>query len=312
MPNAIRLNRAAKKVLVVSNPNAGSHRNADRLSALQSALEASPYELQMVFDLNVFESQVKQAQAEGSLRAVVAAGGDGTFAEVLNRSPAGTPLAVYPLGTENLLARYVQQKADPERFIRLLDDGVLVKLDAGKADDRLFAVVFSAGFDAKIVEELGKRRQGNITHLSYVRPILNAMWQYTFHPIRVRCNSNDCLKESRWFFAFNLPQYAWKMPFTPDANGIDGLLDVCQFTKHGISSGFRYLWKVIRGIHSELPDTQISKTSGFRLETDGDNRIPYELDGDPGGVLPVDVSVVARRMTLLVSQETSRQLGFDL
>jgi diacylglycerol kinase family enzyme len=40
----------------------------------------------------------------GTLRCVVAAGGDGTLNEVINRAP-GIPLSVLPLGNENLVAR---------------------------------------------------------------------------------------------------------------------------------------------------------------------------------------------------------------
>ena len=43
----------------------------------------------------------------GELRGVVAAGGDGTVAEIVNRVPDGVPVTVLPLGTENLLAKYL-------------------------------------------------------------------------------------------------------------------------------------------------------------------------------------------------------------
>ena len=60
----------------------------------------------------------EQTLAAGTLRAVVAAGGDGTIRLIAKRTPPGTPLAVLPLGTENLLARYLELTADPQQIGR--------------------------------------------------------------------------------------------------------------------------------------------------------------------------------------------------
>ena len=50
---------------------------------------------------------------EGRVRVVVAVGGDGTASIVRSHVPLEVPLLPLPLGTENLLARYLAQKPDP-------------------------------------------------------------------------------------------------------------------------------------------------------------------------------------------------------
>ena len=56
----------------------------------------------------------------GQLRVVVAAGGDGTAAEIVNRTPRGSPVAIFPLGTANLLANYLGIGHDPASVAEMI------------------------------------------------------------------------------------------------------------------------------------------------------------------------------------------------
>ena len=116
----------------------------------------------------------------------------------------------------------------------------------------------------------------------------------------------------RWLFGFNLPLYALGLPITPDAVATDGLLDVCTFERGAVWSVARYLWHVMRKIHHTLPDAGLSRTGRFRLEPTTSASVAYQIDGDFGGTLPVDVEVLAGQLRLLVSSETARRLGFTI
>ncbi|MGC4002636.1 MAG: diacylglycerol kinase family protein [Pirellulales bacterium] len=56
------------------------------------------------------DERVERDLRAGTLRAVVAAGGDGTLNALVNRLPAETPFLMLPLGTENLVAKYLGWK----------------------------------------------------------------------------------------------------------------------------------------------------------------------------------------------------------
>jgi diacylglycerol kinase family enzyme len=118
--------------------------------------------------------------------------------------------------------------------------------------------------------------------------------------------------ECRWMFGFNLPLYALGLPIAPDAVATDGLLDVCTFERGAVWSVARYLWHVARRMHFTLPDAGLRQTPGFRLEAADGATIPYQLDGDYAGTLPVDVSLLPGNLRLLVSPETAARLGFAL
>jgi diacylglycerol kinase family enzyme len=101
-------------------------------------------------------------------------------------------------------------------------------------------------------------------------------------------------------FLFNLPCYAAGLPFTPGANGDDGLFDLCAFERGSFWNGMRYLMAVLRGKHDRLADCTLRRVTGLRVEAD--EEVPFQLDGDFGGHLPLEVSLLPRRLTLVVPE----------
>ena len=139
----------------------------------------------MAKSLDFLAEESSDLLAKGELRAVVAAGGDGTVAEVINRCPVGTPVAVLPMGTENLLAKYLEIGPSPAALGQIIAQGQAAWLDAGRANGRLFLLMASIGFDAEVVRQLHATRDGNIRRWSYAKPILNTIRTYSYPELRV-------------------------------------------------------------------------------------------------------------------------------
>jgi diacylglycerol kinase family enzyme len=187
----------------------------------------------------------------------------------------------------------------------------LLRLDAGRAGGRVFLVMMSCGFDADVVQRVHDRRKrsrrgGHISYWSYAKPILASIRSYGYPEIRVYCGgSGDGPAEDRlpplvvrWAFAFNLPCYGWGLPLAPEAAATDGLLDLCTFRRGSLLNGLRYLVAAqLGGWHGRLSDCRMRRGRWFRIVSD--EPVAYQLDGDPGGVLPVDVEVVPNRLTLV-------------
>jgi diacylglycerol kinase family enzyme len=259
-------------------------------------------------EIDQLAAEAEKLQADGKLRAVVAAGGDGTFRLVAERTPPGTPLVVLPLGTENLLARYMGFTADAAALTKIIADGNLMQLDAGLAGTRLFTMMAGCGFDAEVVRRLHGERKGNIHHLSYARPILEAISKYEYPELRVcyapaDSDGTELTGEilARWVFVVNLPRYAGGLSFAPQASGTDGLLDVCTFKEGSLLYGLMYLGGVILGQHEGMQDFTHVRTRRLRVEAAA--AVPYQLDGDPGGELPAEFGVLPGRLTILVARE---------
>jgi diacylglycerol kinase (ATP) len=305
----------ARHVLISVNPRAGSRSRHEHVGDIERVLAATGFQPHVSTEL---EELIERAAAEwnaGRLRAVVAVGGDGTASFVRSRLPLEIPMMALPLGTENLLARYLDQSAAATSVRETLELGVTVELDLGRADGRMFLLMISAGFDAEVIRRLHVGRTGNITRRSYVLPTLGTIYGYRYPELQLYCGDAESLgepKRCRSIFAFNLPLYALRLPFAPQAVGTDGMLDVCAFGRGGLWSMSRYLWHVARGKHAGLNDVSALRVRRFRLEADGVPDVAYQLDGDIGGTLPVDVDVLPGQLRLFVSCETARRLGFEV
>ncbi|MBM4092752.1 MAG: hypothetical protein FJ276_25590 [Planctomycetes bacterium] len=317
----------ARKVLIVQNPTAGSRSGAALVEALTGRLAACGFDVEAIHDLATLGSAVGDPGSTG-VRAVVAAGGDGTVSAAVNRTPPDTPLAVLPLGTENLVARYLEQSADPMSLSQRIAQGATVALDAGRAGDRLFLLMAGCGFDADVVRRLHVRRRGHIRHLSYVKPIIDSIRSYKYPALRVSWEPagtgepqspigrdergrDERGRESltaRWLFVVNIPKYALDLKIAPGAAPTDGLLDVCALEYGTFWGGIRYLVGILRGKHLGWSDCTLLRTR--RLSVESADGVPYQLDGDPAGLLPVEIVAVPGRVRMVVAESWAIRQGY--
>jgi diacylglycerol kinase (ATP) len=316
MPPILPIRDDADEVLISVNPRAGGQNRQAVADELSRELKAVGLDGTIVADLVELRELAAARHATGKLRAVVAAGGDGTVSLIANSVPQGVSIAVLPLGTENLLAKYLELSADPAQLARLIAAGCTVPLDAGAAGDRLFILMAGCGFDAEVVRRLHRRRTGNIHHLSYAKPILDAIRKYNYPELRVHYAPAEAgeageLSESlvaRWVFVVNLPRYAGGLRFAPGASGTDGLLDVCTFKAGSLWNGLVYLGGVMLGQHEGMSDFVRVQTARVRIESA--SQAPLQFDGDPGGDLPVEIRVLPGRLRLVASQSWAERQGF--
>lgn len=305
-----------KRVLISLNPNAGARSGQTLVDQLRDRLVARGFQVETTTDINHLADEAAATLASGQLRAVISAGGDGTVALIANRTPQGTPIAILPLGTENLLAKYLKVTANLDLMENVICDGKPITLDAGEANGRLFLLMVGCGFDADVVRRLHSERTGHIHHLSYAKPILDSIWNYEYPELRVYCDPDpqDADKSeadsppisARWVFVGNLPRYAGGLRILPNADGNDGLLDLCTFKEGSIWNGLRYLSGVIMGQHQSWEDCTTKRARFLRIESES-SEVPFQMDGDPGGVLPVEIRILPGRLTLLVPNDSTTE-----
>jgi diacylglycerol kinase (ATP) len=245
---------------------------------------------------------------------IVTAGGDGTLALVAQNTPPSTVLLPMPLGTENLLAKHFGFTANPNDIIETLLHGIDRPIDAGIANGKLFLVMATCGFDAEVVRAMHLTRRGHINRFSYTRPILRTLKRYRFPPLSVTLlsehpddGSKTCdiqadslqaeqLVSCRWAMIFNLPKYAASLPIETAAICDDGLLDFTGLTNGSIVSGLRYLGGILAGRHIHWRDVTRKQITGCRISSPV--RVPYQLDGDYAGRLPLEIRVLPNYIKL--------------
>lgn len=293
-------------VLIAANPKSGASSGRTKVGQLRDALTADGMQVEICESLDLLLQRSHQLSAHGQLRAVVSAGGDGTAGAVVNLIPHDVPMVILPLGTENLLAQHLGVTGVVGQALAAIRGGRLLKLDAGLAGGRIFLIMLGCGFDAEVVSQLHAQRRGHISRWTYTKPIWRTVRNYAYPLIDVECQiepPTGCEQEpirfsAAWLFAFNLPRYAANLPFCPQACGNDGSLDLCAFARGGALPGLGYLFHLWLGRHQQLTDFRHVIAKRFRLSSAG--VVPYQIDGDPGGKLPLDVEVLSERLTFLV------------
>ncbi len=284
------------EVIVAVNPNAGATETAIAAAGLARRLEQLGYSVVVRSDLDEI---VEDARARlDSLRCVVAAGGDGTVSLLANRLPESTPLAILPQGTENLLAKFLRMPFRVDEVAKVIDEGLETRLDAGRANQQLFLVMASCGFDAEVVHQVHQSRRGNIRHWAYARPIVNSIRKYRYPTLTVYCDDVVDPIRLKWVFCFNAPRYAMGLPIAEEADAMDGRLDLCGFRGGNLWNGLVYLAGVVTRQHRRWRDTVMSQAKRIRIESS--EPVPFQIDGDPGGYLPLDIEVVPGRLRLIV------------
>jgi diacylglycerol kinase family enzyme len=300
------------RVLIVCNPSAGSRHRADDIRDLKAALEECQLVPEIVTDLEAIGPLAAALQQAGRLRAIVAAGGDGTVAEVVNRTTSTTPVTVFPLGTANLLAGYFGIRRDARAMAQMIAAGSLVRLDAGQANGRVFLLMAGCGFDADVVQRLhNRRRGGHISYWTWAQPILQSIRSYKYPVLRVTSqppdeNQAEMVQTAHWAFAVNMPVYAAGLTVAPQASGSDGLFDVCTFDGGSLWHGLKYVAHIFLRRHERLSAYKCHMATRVRFEAD--EPVPYQLDGDPGGMLPLEITMLRARITLLVPATRARAL----
>lgn len=228
-------------------------------------------------------------ERRASLRCLVAAGGDGTINDVLNRF-ADVPIAVLPLGTENLLARHLGVRRCGRFLADVIAAGKTRRFDVATLNDRRFLLVASVGVDADVIHRLDARRTGNISHWTYLPVIRDAFRRYDFPPLRVYVDGAETPRTGSLAVIANLPEYAFRLPIAAAARGDDGLLDVRVFERPKVGALLRYCYHVVRRRHEALADVHAVTARQVRIESDVP--VPIQIDGDPAGWTPATIRVL--------------------
>jgi diacylglycerol kinase (ATP) len=250
-------------VLIQRNPSSGTGRGRKQIRILIRELKRSGFRVRGFASRRRLNDWIRRHRDSRRVRCIVAAGGDGTVADVSNRFPT-IPVAVLPLGTENLLAKFLGIPRCGQTLAGMIHRGNIQRVDtmllqsapaavnarghanfvpADTADtdtqpaDTLLTdtshrclLMTSVGIDAEVVRILHSHRKGTISKLSYLRPILKAFCSYRTKRIHVDADGGEQIGSGTHVIVTNIPAYGFQFPFAPEASCEDGCLDVRIFT----------------------------------------------------------------------------------
>jgi diacylglycerol kinase (ATP) len=220
------------------------------------------------------------------------------------------PLAVFPMGTENLVAKYLGVPRDGQAIARTIVDAHSLVLDAARANGRSFLLMLSAGVDAEVVRRMHAIRKGNIHKLQYAWPVVSSLIGTATHRILATSADGQYEAEGSHVIVTNIPAYGFGFQFSPDAQPDDGLLDVRVFRPDSRISVMSHV--VTMRVLPQLAERDVIRfrCSELLLSTpESGATIPAQADGDPFPALPLNIAVQPKRLHLLVPRKSPFAAG---
>jgi YegS/Rv2252/BmrU family lipid kinase len=297
MPRGADEVRRPRRVLVVANPAAGLRRGHSAGESAASAARKAGAQVDLHVTREPGDATRRASAAEGEgYDLVIAAGGDGTAHEAANGlAGTGVPLAVAPAGTMNLLARVLGVPLDPaEAAARAVEGFAAFPVRPGDAAGRLFLLMAGAGFDAWVLRELLREARGKIRFRDYVRGALRGLRNFPFP--RMTMVAHGEAVPAHTVIAGRAPLYGGFLRPTPHVRLNDDTLEVCS-----LSGGPRELATIVprlwSGAHAGCRGVALARSAGLTIDAaEGD--VPYQLDGELAGTLPVAIRISERAVVL--------------
>jgi diacylglycerol kinase (ATP) len=247
-------------------------------------------------------AQLTREACEKNASLILAAGGDGTVAGVVNGLvDQKVPLGIIPVGTGNGLARGLKIPLEIEEAFQLLvGENEQIPLDLMQVGGKYYTLNVSAGISGKAMRNTPAKVKQRFGISAYVWTILNEVIglnprQYSLRidgsPLKVRATevliSNGSLLE-------NLPA-----PLGPPTEFKDGQLDVYIISARTLFDYIRLIWQIITRSPKKATDIHHFKVSECIWVDAVGQAQPTQGDGEIIGETPLEVQIKPKAIEVI-------------
>lgn len=219
------------RVTLFHNPGAGKkgHGKDEILAALKLADHEARY---VSTKSDKFKAEIEKVGADF----IVAAGGDGTIAEVIARlSNRKLPIGILPLGTANNIARSLAIAGEPQILVETWNIKRTRPLNIGRVDGASGLSSFVESVGIGIVPQMLLRarklsKEKGALNLQKGRELLHKI-ALDAEPVDLTVMIDGKILDGDWLGAevLNIPYTGPGLPLAPKAELNDGLLDLICF-----------------------------------------------------------------------------------
>lgn len=296
----------AGRMLVIFNPVAGQDEPARVRRQIGGALavRGASFDLAETSAAGDAERLAQQAVSMG-YGCVVAAGGDGTIAEVITGLAGGTvPLGIIPLGTGNQLAANLSIPPDIERAVEVAVTGKPRPIDIGQlGSGRYFALMAGAGWDAEVMGSCSRELKDRWGFGAYLFQGLKRAAAPPSALFRINADGAEFEVRAATVLIANAGHlfssiFPVEVRIAPDASFQDGLLDVCIYAPRSLPDVAAVLWKVAR--RQYIGDDRMIYLQAREVSIDADPPIVTQVDGDCTGETPLIARAVPGGVQVLM------------
>ncbi len=282
-------------MIVIYNPTAGRRRTRMLWRVLDRLVLAGARVEVVETRWAGHATELARGAAERGQALVVAAGGDGTIAEVVGGIAGyGSKLGIIPMGTANVLAHELGLTFRPDGVAAALGMARtcdiwpgLVRSDDGSPQPRggVFVQMLGAGFDAQVVHHISLPLKRQFGALAYALQAGRELARYRFAPIRVQLD--DVPYDTASIIVTKGKFYGGRHLLAPAMTPTRPGFTVALFDRAGPLAALRYGLALPLGLLSRLPGVTLVSARRVTIEN---ATVPVQTDGDIGGRAPLSVT----------------------
>lgn len=310
-----------KKIAAVVNPHSAGGRTAKRWPELAGLLERRLGPVTTRFtDAHGAGITITRDLLREGFELIIAVGGDGTINEVANGFfdqdrpiRAEATLGILPLGTGGDFRRTLDIPLNPSEAIEVLSSGIPLLIDVGKAKfqanngaatSRYFVNLVSFGMGGHVAAR-SKNFMGCFGgRAAFFWAMVVTFLGYRGRSIHLTLDGN---RHPNPFFITNIAIgngqfHGGGMWPCPAALLNDGVFDV---TVIGYAGAIKLLWRIAMLYSGEVySHPKVNHYEAKRVLAESTSATEIEIDGEPLGTLPLEVSILPQQLRVLVPRSS--------
>lgn len=293
-----------KKVKLIVNPSSGRQLMERKVQFLSNLLLDDGYILGKFMTEKKYDAMyetIKTCKEDWDL--IIACGGDGTVNEVakgIAMSENKVPVAILSSGTVNDFATYMNIPRNITAFFNMIKKFNVIEVDLGKVNNEYFVNVAAGGLLTRVGYQVQAETKAVLGRLAYYFEGLRELVMQDLEPIEVSITSDEYSRKEEIFLFIisNSSSIGGFKKLAPEADVLDGLLDVVIIRKCEVTDLANIFFNILRGDHINHPSVKYFKTKKITIETSAD--VPIDVDGEFGGKLPATFQVISKGMKIII------------
>jgi diacylglycerol kinase family enzyme len=234
---------------------------------------------------------------------VVVAGGDGTINETAEGMVhSQVPLAVLPGGTANVLAMELKLGSRLERAAERLRECLPHRISLGRVTccggiSRHFVLMAGIGLDAHVVYHVSLPLKARAGKLAY----WVAGWSLLGRRLpQIQVDSDGQIHGCSFALLSKVRNYGGDFEIAHEVTLFQNRFEMVLFEGQSSTRYVKYLAGLALRRLQGMRGVTMLRTKSATLSCSGERRVFIQIDGEPAGYLPAEVSIVPDALTLMV------------
>ncbi len=293
------------KIKFIINPSSGFQDHETQLNKI-SELLAEDHIVDKYFTEEKDDAKNEAISAiKENYDMLIVSGGDGTVNEIANAvgiMKSKIPVAILPNGTVNDFAKYLNNPTDPFEFVDMVLAQKTVDVDLGCINGYFFANVAAIGTISEIAHDVDKETKAILGKLAYYIEGIKKIPDIFSKTTNLRIETRDAVYEEDAIVTIisNTAYIGGFKNLAPRAQITDGYFDVILIKKTDLLGAADVFIKTLTGDHIDNENVLYFHTDSLKVTGLSTEDIPFDIDGEYGGILPVEFKVIPRQFRVII------------